>query len=227
LDFSSLKARHPSLAYVVPFVVFLALLALQRYIPLDPRVELPLRLVILAAVLWAFSRDIIELRSKQLAASTGIGIAVFVLWILPDQLFPNYRQHWLFQNALTGALESSLPLDARLDPLVLAYRSIRAVALVPIIEELFWRAWLMRWLISPKFQKVRLGTYSAEAFWIVAILFATEHGPYWDVGLAAGIIYNAWMVRTRSLGDCILAHAVTNAALCGYVIATHKWEYWL
>ncbi len=46
-----------------------------------------------------------------------------------------------------------------------------------------------------------------------AILFASEHGPYWDVGLITGVIYNWWMVRTKSVADCILMHAVTNAAL--------------
>jgi hypothetical protein len=43
----------------------------------------------------------------------------------------------------------------------------------------------------------------------------------------AGIIYNAWMWRTRRLGDLIWAHAVTNAALCVYIVYTHKWEFWL
>jgi hypothetical protein len=57
-------------------------------------------------------------------------------------------------------------------------------------------------------------------------LFASEHGPYWDVGLIAGILYNLWMIRTRSIADCILAHAVTNAALSLYVIATGQWQYW-
>ena len=77
------------------------------------------------------------------------------------------------------------------------------------------------------FLKVPLGTYAASAFWIVAVLFASEHGPYWDVGLVAGLLYNWWMIRTKSLGDCILAHGVTNALLSGYVLATGKWEYWL
>jgi membrane protease YdiL (CAAX protease family) len=59
------------------------------------------------------------------------------------------------------------------------------------------------------------------------VLFAAEHGPYWDVGLVAGVIFNLWMMRTKSLGDLILAHAVTNACLAAYVIAAGKWEYWL
>ena len=109
---------------------------------------------------------------------------------------------------------------------VLWLRAIRAVIIVPIVEELFWRGWLMRWLISERFETIPLGTWSRSAFWIVALLFASEHGPYWDVGLAAGVIYNWWMVRTRSLGDLMLAHAITNACLSGYVVWAGKWEYW-
>jgi CAAX prenyl protease-like protein len=86
---------------------------------------------------------------------------------------------------------------------------------------------LMRWLISANFESIPLGTWSARAFWIVAILFASEHGPYWDVGLAAGAIYNWWMLRTGKLGDLILAHAVTNACLAVYVVWSGRWEYWL
>lgn len=219
--------RHPNVSYVVPFIVFLVFLALQRANPLPAVIEGPLRLILLSAVLYVFSRRVIDLHATALAPSTLVGIAVFILWILPDLIFPQYRQHWLFQNAVTGQLSSSLQAADQLDPVVLGSRSLRAVVLVPIIEELFWRAWLMRWLISPKFERVRLGTYQAQAFWITAVMFASEHGPFWDVGLIAGIVYNWWMVRTRSLGDCILAHAVTNACLCGYVIATHRWEYWL
>jgi CAAX prenyl protease-like protein len=65
------------------------------------------------------------------------------------------------------------------------------------------------------------------AFWVTAALFAAEHGPYWEVGLAAGIIYNWWMIRTRRLGDCILAHTVTNLALGLFVIRSGQWQYWL
>ena len=73
----------------------------------------------------------------------------------------------------------------------------------------------MRWLINPDFLKVPLGAYQAGAFWIVAVMFAAEHGPYWEVGLLAGIIYNWWMLRTRNVMDCIIAHAVTNGNALG------------
>jgi len=213
--------------YVFPFLLFCIFLAVQNRIPLSPEVEQPLRIAILTGALWIFSRDVIDLRSSQLGWSTLLGVAVFVVWVIPDLLFPGYRESVLFQNDVLGHIRNSLPEAALANPVVLWSRILRAVVLVPIIEELFWRAFLMRWLINPHFEEVKLGAYRPVAFWVTAILFASEHGPYWDVGLAAGLLYNWWMVRTRTLGDCILAHAVTNACLCGYVVATHRWEYWL
>jgi CAAX prenyl protease-like protein len=205
----------------------MALLALRSVLPVGDLAEQILRIGVVTAVLLAVSRPVLDFRIRNLAATVGIGIAVFLIWIAPDALFPGWRSHWVFQNSITGSLNISLSEAARSDSLVLALRFARAALLVPIIEELFWRGWLMRWLIKPDFERVPLGAYSAGAFWITAVLFAAEHGPYWEVGLLAGIAYNAWMVKTRSLGDLILAHAITNALLSTYVLATGKWEFWM
>lgn len=209
----------------------MALLAVHSVLPLPDLADQILRVTVMTVVLWfvVFRRDrpVIDLRVRHLVTTLAIGILVFVVWIAPDLLVKGYRHFWLFDNALVGKAATSFESPVTLSWPVLALRLIRAVIIVPIVEELFWRAWLMRWLIDNDFEKVPLGKYSAQAFWIVAALFASEHGSYWDVGLAAGIIYNWWMVRTRSLGDLILAHAVTNGILGAYVIAFGKWEYWL
>ncbi|MGA3201523.1 MAG: CAAX prenyl protease-related protein [Bryobacteraceae bacterium] len=216
---------------MAPFAVFMGLLALHSVWPLADLSDQILRVTVMTAVLWFVLRGpfrpALDLRVRHLAATVAIGVAVFALWIAPDLLIPGYRHFRLFDNAVTGRAATSLSASATIAWPVLALRMIRAVVIVPIVEELFWRAWLMRWLIDSDFQKVPLGKYTAFSFWTVAVLFASEHGPYWDVGLVAGIIYNWWMVRTRSLGDLILAHAVTNFVLSAYVIAAGKWEYWL
>jgi CAAX prenyl protease-like protein len=203
------------------------LLALEKYIPLSPFLEYSLRIAIVTAVLLAVSRPVIRFRVLMPALSIVVGLLVFVIWVGPDYLIANYRQHWLFRNPVTGAPDSTLPDDLKIYPLFLIVRSLGSFVLVPIIEELFWRAWLMRWLIDNNFERVPIGTYRAASFWIVAALFAVEHGPYWEVGLLAGIVYNWWMVKTKSLGDCIVAHAVTNAVLAAYVIWLGQWQYWL
>jgi CAAX prenyl protease-like protein len=203
------------------------LLAFGGYLPLQPHANYVLRTVVVALVWLAFSRSLVTFRVSHPWTSLLVGLAVFLLWIAPDVLWPGYRESWLFRNPLTGAPPSALSPDIPASAWFLFFRIGGSVFLVPVVEELFWRAWLMRRLISADFQSLPLGAYSPRAFWITALLFASEHGPYWDVGLLAGIVYNGWLVRTRNLADCILAHAVTNACLAAYVLLAGAWQYWL
>ena len=186
-----------------------------------------LRTVLVAACVLLVSWPFFSFRTARPFWSVGIGIAVFCIWVGPDLLWPGYRAHWLLENGATGAASSSLPAGLRTEWWFLALRAGSSALLVPVLEELFWRGWMMRWLIRADFLSVPLGAYTRAAFWLTAALFASEHGAYWDVGLAAGILYNWWMLRTRNLADCMLAHAVTNACLAAYVIGWGKWQYWL
>ncbi|MBZ5633898.1 MAG: CAAX prenyl protease-related protein [Acidobacteriia bacterium] len=215
-----------SLPYVVPFSAVIALLAVHPYLPLSPLAEQVVWILVMTAILALVARPALDLRLRNWSGSVLAGVAVFAIWIGPDRIFPGYHSHWLFTNSVMGAVVSSLPESSRGDLAVLTLRTLRAAVFVPIAEELFWRSWLMRWLISQDFTKVPLGAYSARAFWIVAVLFAVEHGALWDVGLAAGVLYNWWMLRTKSLGDLVLAHGVTNACLSAYVVFAGRWEYW-
>jgi CAAX prenyl protease-like protein len=225
---TDLRSRAPALAWVAPFVIFMALLVIMPMLPIAQPYESMLRVAILVAALWYFSRDIIAtMRVKHALASIALGVLVFLMWIAPDLLFSDWRSHWLFQNAVTGRLKTTIPPAELADPLVMALRFARAALLVPVLEELFWRGWLPRWLVNPDWQQVQLGTYNTLAFLGTAVLFASEHGPYWEVGLACGLIYNWWMWRTKSLGDLVLVHAITNACLSAYVIVSGRYEYWM
>jgi CAAX prenyl protease-like protein len=218
--------EHPTAQYIAPFVLFLILLGLFDKFPADPRWEAPFRVVLLGVVCFVCWPREIPVKPSYWLLSTVIGAGVFFLWIAPDTLFPGYRNHVLFSNSILGHPHSSIPPAALQSPWVLAWRTARAIVIVPIVEELFWRGWLMRWIINSDFQSVPLGAYTPLAFWLTAVLFASEHGSYWDVGLVTGVIYNLWMIRSKSIADCILMHAVTNAALSAYVIAAGQWQYW-
>jgi CAAX prenyl protease-like protein len=219
-----------SLPYVVPFGAVIALLAVRPFLPLSPLMEQAVWILVMTVILAWVARPVLfnqrDFRIRNWGGSLVVGVAVFVIWIAGDRIFPGYHSHWLFTNSVTGSVASSLPESSRRDWATLALRTLRAAAFVPIAEELFWRGWLMRWIVSQDFTKVPVGTWSVRAFWIVAVLFALEHGALWDVGLAAGILYNWWIVRTKSLGDVILAHGVTNACLSAYVVLASRWEYW-
>jgi CAAX prenyl protease-like protein len=219
--------RHPAAPWVVPFAVFMVLLAVVPKLGLPPLADLSIRLVLPALAVLLFSRQLLSFRFTSPGMSVLLGVGVFALWVAPDLLFAGWRGHWLFQNSIFGMLESTLPPEARTDPVALALRIARAAIVVPVVEELFWRGWLMRWIINADFEKVPLGAYARNAFWITAALFAVEHGAFWEVGFLAGAVYNWWMVRTKNVNDLILAHAVTNACLAAFVLATGRWEFWM
>lgn len=215
-----------SVRYVLPLALFFAALAGLPHVPVSAVVRGALWFVIFIPVCllcWPRSLSVVP---RHWFSSVAIGVAVFALWVAPELLIPKYRAFPLFSNSILGHVHPSLPAVELRNPWVLILRTARAALIVPVVEELFWRAWLMRWLIDADFQRVRIGTYAPLAFWGTAILFASEHGPYWDVGLVTGVIYNWWMVRTKSVADCVLMHAVTNAALSIYVIASGNWQYW-
>ncbi len=228
-----LETRHPARGgsdwkpYALPFVTLVVLLGLGPYLGIGAPFALALRTVAVLTTLLVFSRKVIVLRPAFPASSVLLGLAVFGIWIAPDLLWPGYRHVWLFENALIHRPPNALAaMTLRTSAWYLCLRAGASALLIPVVEELFWRSWMMRWLISPESGKVPPGTYNARAFWLTAVLFATEHGAFWDVGLAAGVLYNWWMVRTRSLADCILAHAVTNASLAAYVLLSGRWQYW-
>jgi CAAX prenyl protease-like protein len=203
-------------------------MAVSHGLQLPPRFDFPLRFTAAALLLFFFSRQHLDLRPSRPIASLLLGTVVFIIWIGPDVLFgPAYRHSFVFENGVLGKAQGTISPNLRGNIAFLTLRAASATLLVPILEELFWRGWLMRWLIKPTFQDVPFGTYARSAFWIVAILFASEHGPYWEVGLAAGILYNWWAIRTRCLADCILAHSVTNGILSAYVLMSGEWQYWL
>ncbi len=219
--------RYPSLRYILPFAVFMVWLGVGPALPVSPRVEAIVRVTVLLAVIALVARPVLSFRMERPIATLLVGVGVFVLWILPDQLMPGYRDSMLFQNSLTGPVESSMAVEARTDLVVILLRFLRAALIVPIVEELFWRGWLPRWIdASDDFRRRPLGAFTTFSFAATVILFGMEHGPFWDVGIAAGIIYNWWMIKTRSLGDLIWCHAVTNACLSGWVVLAGQWQYW-
>jgi uncharacterized protein len=224
----SFAEKWPALPWIGPFAVFMIWLAIGPSLPLPQPWESIVRVGVLVAALFVFSRDIIaSLRIQHFGTSLLLGLAVCALWVAPDQLFPGWRSHWLFTNSITGSVTTSIPPTELSDPLVVTLRVIRAALLVPLLEEFFWRGWLPRWLVNPDWQKVSLGTFNRMGFILTAVLFASEHGPFWEVGLLCGLIYNWWMARTKSLGDLVFVHAVTNASLSAFVLVTKQYAYWM
>jgi CAAX prenyl protease-like protein len=97
--------------------------------------------------------------------------------------------------------------------------------MAPIMEELFWRSFLARYIISADFIRIEVGRFTPASFFLSALLFGLEHN-LWLAGIMAGIGFNLVLYRTRSIAQCILSHAVANLLLGIYVLRSGQWQFW-
>ncbi len=221
---------------IFPLALYFAFLALEAGIPwLAERVpaliawsELtvlwiyPVKTVAVLAALVYFWPKYDELHGKAFAnwqevlLSVAVGVLVYLAWV---------RMDWSW--AMQGDVEGYDPFQAGAQAaIVLAgMRTFGAAIVVPIMEELFWRSFLIRYLISPHFQYVRIGAFAPLSFIGTVILFGLEHN-LWLAGMMAGIAYNLLLYRTGRLWPCIVAHGVTNAILAFHVLVTGESQWW-
>jgi CAAX prenyl protease-like protein len=109
----------------------------------------------------------------------------------------------------------------------LAVRVMGAVLLVPVMEELFWRDFLWRQILAPNdFKLAAVGEWGWAPFLIVSGAFALVHGNWWLTSIVWGLMIGGLLAYTKSLGACIIAHAVTNLLLAVYVLRTGDWAFW-
>lgn len=210
--------------YGGPFALFGLLTMAEGYLPTRyyPAAYLLKVSVVTAALVAAGAarRDITP-SLRGLLPGVAAGLAVFVLWIGVDRWvpYPHLGSRVGFNPF------AALPEPAWAAPAFVAVRFYGLVLMVPVMEELFMRSFLLRYFTNLRFHEVPVGTYSAGAFGIVAALSAASH-PEWLVGALAAAAYALLLTATRSLFVVVVAHAVTNAALGVYVLRTGDWKYW-
>jgi len=104
-------------------------------------------------------------------------------------------------------------------------RSIGLVAVVPLVEEVFLRGFLMRYAIREDFWTVPFGMLTLPAVGACLAYAAASHPA--ECVAAAGwfAVVTGIAAATRRPIDTILAHAATNLALGVYVVLTANW--WL
>jgi CAAX prenyl protease-like protein len=210
-------------SYWLPFFAFAACTALEGYLPIGLYPWAYVAKVVAITILLLVDGGVLRAirpSSRVVIPAVAVGLVVFAQWIVLDKVipYPSLGSRIGF-NPLT-AFSSDMSLA-----IFLCVRMFGLIALVPVIEEAFWRGFAIRYFTNENFEAVPVGVFSMSAFWIVTIGNAATH-PEWLVALIAFAIY-AWLLKsTRSLFAVILAHAVTNAALGAYILLTHDWHYW-
>ncbi len=227
------SSRRAILFRALPFAGFIAFLALRGatakpgflgvgWGALDVRCLYALQVAAALAPMWFWRKHYVELfvlpRSAGIyLTSVATGLAVFLIWIAP---LPGWTR-------VGTPVASFVPLDAsgalRWD--LIAARILGAACVVPLMEELFWRSFLMRWIDRRDF--LALPPQSASMFALMAssTVFAMAHDR-WLAGLLAGLAYGLLYRRLGNLWCAVIAHATTNALLAAWVVEQRAWIYW-
>lgn len=214
---------------VIPFVLFMTLLAARGAVPadgswgFDPRWLYAVQTLLVGGLLVYLWREYGELARQQLPTSgqvvlaVVVGMAVFGLWIVLDK-------PWMM---LGDATASFVPQDAagRIDWALVGFRILGAAIVVPLMEELFWRSFLMRWIAQHTFEGVDPQRVGLKAIVLSTFVFTLAH-TQWLAAVIAGLAYALLYVRTGRLWVPVIAHAVTNGALGLWVVKTGNWQFW-
>ena len=212
----------PEFARGLPFLLFVVFLVLAANLPSYSVWIVVARGAVIALVLAWFWRGYGELRNPppvhpaHWPVAVLAGLAVFLAWI-------GFDQDWAVLSRSPGF--APLRPDGSTDWAMALARLAGFVLVVPVMEELFWRSLVLRWIERHEFLSVAPGSVGIRAFVITTALFALEHDR-WFAGVIAGVVYNALYMRTGNLWVPIVAHACTNGALGVWVLYTGNWEFW-
>ncbi len=203
------------LPYLLPFLAWMVLLSL---LPATAGAY-AIRTVVTAALLgWACVR----LRPKgrfsgaAFAWGAGIGVLVFVLWVLPETLI----------TVVPGAHEASPYNPANCGWTLTIIKLLGSAFVIAPVEELFYRSFLYRWIQDAKrWAWLPVTHFNWTAFIWVVCLFALGHPTRIPQALMAGVFYG-WLAVKKGIGAAILAHILTNLLLGLFVFYTDMWLFW-
>ena len=174
---------------------------------------------------------------KWSALAVWFGAVGIAFWLMPTALY----DHWEMSGKTTGLLKWLGVAERRdgFDPGIFSQpaawwttvllRFLRAVVVVALVEEIFWRGFLMRFVCDWEgdYWKQPFGRASWKSFLIVTGLFMAAHAP---VDYAGAFIYGSLTyllcIWSKSLGACVIMHAVANLLMGLYIMDTGKYGLW-
>jgi len=205
------SALNPTAAYVLPLVILVATaLATSMFAVTYDRFYV-LRLVSAAIVLVAYRRHYGAPSWAWSWPPCLFGAAFGLLWVVTQARNSNLSQLEVAgQHAGFGWLTA---------------RALGSVVIIPVCEELAFRGFLMRWLVSRDFTHVATNRAFPMAVAISSVAFGLLH-QRWCIASFAGVGFALVQIRSGKLGDSIVAHGVTNAIIAIWVLMSEDFSSW-
>lgn len=192
-----------SAAQIAPFIMFMLSGLLAHTFWQNPELGYPLQVGLMGMVLWVFRAPILALEWRLDPVALLAGAGVGVVWVI------------------TAPEGGGLMGLATLGPVAMLFwvlcRLMGTILLVPVIEEAFFRGYLLRWLGGDKLWQ------SVLAVVVSSLAFALLHGRIVEAGLA-GVVFALVMLRKGRLADAILAHVIANAVVAAVALISGDWS---
>lgn len=204
------ETENPTAAFLMPLLILIGTAMVTGAFARTYDTLYGLRVLLAGAALVYFRRYYrdLELRFSPLAIVVGLVVAAGWLGTAPAVepteamlAMAGAGAGWLFVRAAGSAL------------------------MVPICEELAFRGFLLRWLISRDFTSVAFTAWTPLSAIVSSLVFGFLH-ERWLAATLAGVAYAALQIRSGRLFDAIVAHGVTNGAIAAWSIATGDYSHW-
>jgi uncharacterized protein len=220
------------LAYILPMFVFLAFTWLgtndtfKRLVPHAYPVSYAIKTLAVAILLAVFWRRYTPVRWNHWWLGVIVGVVGIFQWVGMQLLLQKYIPFFRPSGEPFDPTAEFAGSPAMLYTFI-AVRLVGAVLVVPVMEELFWRDFLWRQVLAPNdFKLAGVGEWGWAPFLVVSVAFAVVHGNWWLTSIVWALMIAGLLVYTKSLGACIVAHAVTNLLLGVYVLVRRDWAFW-
>lgn len=194
-------------ARILPFVAFMIVSTMAAAFFFHPELGYPLKAAAMAAVLawfWPALRQR-DWRASAPALLTGAAVGLFWVAAAPGDSMDAF----VLSQLLTGLGEGALLLW-------IVTRIAGTVALVPLIEELFFRGYILTRLDRGGL------AWRVAALAVSSALFGLMHGRWWDAALA-GLVFGLLALWRGRLADAVWAHVAANAVVAGFALARGDW----
>jgi hypothetical protein len=212
-------ASSPEFARIFPFAAFLVLTSCQGHLgPSSVYWIYLLKTLVGAWLIWEARPFVSEMRWAFSLEAVVAGVAVAVVWVGLDGLYPRLAKPESAWNP--GQLFGSAGWIWN------AVRLVGSSIVVPPLEEVFYRSFLYRYFVRLNFLTMPLGQVHWLSFIVTSSIFGLMHPDRWLAGILCGLAYQALVVRKNRLGDAMAAHGLTNFLLGIWVIWRSDWSFW-
>jgi CAAX prenyl protease-like protein len=210
------SSTRPEWSLLGPFIAFTATALITATASAGFESLYPLGVLITGAVLWRYRAAYRNLFGTWIWGPLAVGVLVFLIWL---SLVPgSTREGTILAHHLNE-------LPNRLALIWICFRVVGSVIIVPFAEELAFRGYLIRKLVSANFEQVRPGQFSWLSFIVSSLLFGLLHQNF-AAGFLAGVAFALALYRRGLVGDSILAHMTSNFLIAVAVLVAGLWGLW-